>query len=153
MRATDRFDGHVDKLDDWSRTELRIHSRQRSIRAVMISINKDFQDTYLGDNAPRFAPGQLVRHRRYGYRGVVVAHDGHCKADPAWYMANKTQPDRDQSWYHVLVHNSEIVTYAAESSLRSDDSDEPVRHALIERFFSAFVDGKFIRNDEPWPRS
>ena len=117
----------------------------------MISINKDFQDAHRDDNAPRFVPGQLVRHPRYGYRGVVVAHDGHCKADPEWYMANKTQPDRDQSWYHVLVHDSAIVTYAAESSLRPDDSDEPIHHALIERFFSAFVDGSFIRNDEPWP--
>ncbi|MCP4174767.1 MAG: heat shock protein HspQ [Fuerstiella sp.] len=118
----------------------------------MISINTHFNDTGFGENVPKFAPGQLVCHRRYGYRGVVVAHDGHCTADPVWYMANKTQPDRDQSWYHVLVHNSTVVTYAAESSLRSDDSNEPVHHALIRRFFSAFVDGHFIRNDEPWPR-
>jgi len=118
----------------------------------MISINKDINPARFGDNVPKFIPGQLVRHRRYGYRGVVVACDAHCKADPEWYMANKTQPDRDQSWYHVLVHNSTAITYAAESSLWADDSSEPVHHALVEHFFSAFVDGHFIRNDQPWPQ-
>ena len=29
---------------------------------------------------PRFEPGQLVVHRRYGYRGVVVAFDVTCEA-------------------------------------------------------------------------
>lgn len=118
----------------------------------MISINKDINPARFGDNVPKFTPGQLVCHRRYGYRGVVVACDAYCKADPEWYMANKTQPGRDQSWYHVLVHNSTAITYAAESSLRADDSSEPVHHALVEHFFSAFVDGHFIRNDEPWPQ-
>ncbi len=44
-----------------------------------------------------------------------------------------------------------MVTDAAESSLRSDDSDEPVHRVLIERRFSAFVEGRFLRNDELWP--
>ena len=118
----------------------------------MISVNRDFSDIPLRDNQPKFLPGQLVRHRRYGYRGVVVAYDGHCKADPEWYMSNKTQPDRDQPWYHVLVHNSRSVTYPAESSLEADDSGQPVSHSLMEHFFSGFVDGRYIRNDEPWPR-
>lgn len=117
----------------------------------MIAINRDFAERSRKDGAPQFRPGQLVCHRRYGYRGVVVACDDHCKADPQWYLANKTQPDRSQPWYHVLVHNSSSVTYAAESSLQPDPLNEPIRHALLEHFFLDFVDGQYIRNNKPWP--
>ena len=100
---------------------------------------------------PHFKPGQLVVHRRYGYRGVIVALDLTCEADDDWYLSNQTQPDRDQPWYQVLVHKSEQVTYAAQTSLQADDSDQQIVHPLVEHFFSAFSDGHYLRNDEPWP--
>lgn len=100
---------------------------------------------------PRFEPGQLVVHRRYGYRGVVVAFDNTCEAEDNWYMANQTQPSREQPWYHVLVHESEQITYAAQTSLQADDSDQQISHPLVEHFFSAFNDGLYLRNDEAWP--
>ena len=105
------------------------------------------------ETAPRFEVGQLVKHRRYGYRGVIVARDLTCGAEADWYLANQTQPSRDQPWYHVLVHDSEQVTYAAQTSLQGDDSGQQVVHPMIDRFFSAFSDGQYIRNDEAWPPS
>ena len=100
---------------------------------------------------PMFEPGQLIRHRRYGYRGVVVAVDPTCQADDEWYSANRTQPDRNQPWYHVLVHDSTGCTYAAQNSLQEDDSEDQVSHPFIPHFFSAFKDGRYIRNKRPWP--
>ena len=50
-----------------------------------------------GRKAPDFEPGQLVRHRHYGYRGVVVAADPTCQAEETWYYANRSQPGRSQS--------------------------------------------------------
>lgn len=99
---------------------------------------------------PRFSPGQLVCHRRYGYRGVVVDFDPTCQADKNWYQKNRTQPDRDQPWYHVLVHNSDTITYAAQTSLQEDESTEEIHHPYISVFFSDFKDGRYIRNDRPW---
>ncbi len=98
-----------------------------------------------------FEPGDLVRHMRYGYRGVVVAFDPECKADLKWYLANRTQPDRDQPWYHVLVDGVGRVTYTAETSLESDDSTAPVRHPLVRLFFDGFEGNRHLRNDRPWP--
>ena len=118
----------------------------------MIALNEDFLVPEDGDRQPQFLPGQLVCHRRYGYRGVVVQYDRQCTADPKWYASNNTQPERNQPWYHVLVHGSGSVTYAAESSLQADDSREPVSHVLLEHFFSSFTDGRYLRNDRPWPR-
>jgi len=85
---------------------------------------------------PKFQRGQLVRHRRYGYRGVVVDLDFECLASERWYQSNQTQPDRNQPWYHVLVHETDGATYAAQENLLPDTSGQPVEHPLIERFFS-----------------
>lgn len=106
---------------------------------------------HAADTDPLFALGQLVQHRKYGYRGVVVALDLSCQADDDWYFSNRSQPDRYQAWYHVLVHGGEQVTYAAQTSLQGDDSREQVIHPFIPHFFSAFSDGRYIRNDTPWP--
>jgi heat shock protein HspQ len=100
---------------------------------------------------PRFGPGQLVHHRRYDYRGVVVDFDLHCRADEAWYQKNRTQPDRDQPWYHVLVDGSALVTYAAETSLEPDASGEPIEHPLVSKLFEGFGDSGYQRNGVPWP--
>jgi len=99
---------------------------------------------------PQFKPGQLVKHKRYGYRGVVVAVDHTCQATEAWYKSNRTQPDRNQPWYHVLVHNSDQTTYAAQTSLEIDPSNEEIEHPWLDEFFNDFVDGQYIRNQRPW---
>jgi heat shock protein HspQ len=100
---------------------------------------------------PVFEPGQLVRHRRYGYRGVVVDRNEVCEADDEWYSKNQTQPDRDQPWYHVLVDGSSTCTYAASENLVADSSGLPIEHPLLRHFFSEFKNGIYIRNDDPWP--
>ena len=100
--------------------------------------------------APQFKPGQLIKHKRYGYRGIVVAVDLTCQATEAWYQNNLTQPNRDQPWYHVLVHDSDQTTYAAQTSLEADTSDEEINHPWLEEFFSDFINGQYIRNKRPW---
>ena len=97
-----------------------------------------------------FAPGRLIRHRRYGYRGVVVSVDPECLADEAWYRSNRTQPDRNQPWYHVLVDGSAATTYAAASSLEPDGLLTPVRHPMVALYFDGFRNGAHVRNHRPW---
>lgn len=105
----------------------------------------------IAEKPPRFQPGQLVRHKRYGYRGVVVALDRHCKADERWYQSNRTQPDRNQPWYHVLVDGSGGATYAAQENLEEDSSAQPIEHPLLEHFFIELKDGLYVRNERLWP--
>ncbi len=104
-----------------------------------------------GETGRPFAPGDLVRHRRYGYRGVVVASDASCQAEESWYASNQTQPRRDQPWYHVLVDGGPHTTYPAHSSLEADSSGEPIEHPLLDRFFTRFEGGRYVRSDRPWP--
>ncbi|XAL98414.1 heat shock protein HspQ [Phycisphaeraceae bacterium D3-23] len=106
---------------------------------------------YFPGELPAFRVGQIVRHKRYGYRGVVVDFDMACLADDNWYGKNKTKPDRDQPWYHVLVHGSNGNTYAAQESLVLDALDEPIEHPLMSVFFETVDHGQYERNDEHWP--
>lgn len=99
---------------------------------------------------PIFKPGQLIKHKRYGYRGVIVAVDLTCQATDAWYQSNRSQPDRNQPWYHVLVHNSDQTTYAAQTSLEADSTDQEISHPWLDEFFTDFIDGEYIRNKRPW---
>ena len=92
----------------------------------------------------RFHEGQLVQHKRYNYRGVVVGRDPYCQAPDKWYRRNRTQPARDQPWYQVLVHGGE-QTYVAEENLVPDDSGRQIRHPLVEEYFSVFLNGRYHR--------
>ena len=103
------------------------------------------------EDLPEFEPGQIVRHRRYGYRGLVVDFDMRCRATDSWYLANQSQPNRDQPWYHVLVDGSDRVTYAAEQNLSADRLGNPVDHPLVEHLFESFRNGRYHRNDQHWP--
>jgi len=121
--------------------------------AAQWQLLEDLMSAHLGglSESVEFVLGQVVHHKRYGYRGVVVAITETFSGDENWYQHNQTQPDRDQPWYHVLVHGSGQVTYAAQSSLEEDLTGDQVSHPYVPFFFSEFQDGTYIRNDQPWP--
>ena len=92
----------------------------------------------------KFVIGQLVHHRRYGYRGVVASVDRKCAADDEWYDRNVTQPGRDQPWYHVLRHEGQ-EHYVAEENLEPDPTGEAVDHPYVARMFPTFHNGRYYR--------
>ena len=92
-----------------------------------------------------FETGQLVHHKRYGYRGVIVSVDPECRASESWYEGNKTQPGRDQAWYHVLVDGASHTTYVAQSNLEPDTLGARVKHPLLSRFFRTFFEGRYYK--------
>lgn len=83
---------------------------------------------------PRFAVGQLVHHKRYDYRGLIVSYDDTCEADETWYRRNRTQPERDQPWYHVVVDAGSHITYVAEENLEHDTEGGPVDNPMLAQF-------------------
>lgn len=92
----------------------------------------------------QFGVGQLIRHKRFEYRGVIADVDATFQLTEEWYerMA-RSRPPKDQPWYHVLVHDSDHMTYVAERNLEDDPGGAPVRHPLVERFFAGFEDGRY----------
>ena len=95
---------------------------------------------------PMFNEGTIVHHLRYNYRGVVVKVDATCQASETWYGKNRTQPERGQPWYHVLVDGGQ-ETYVAESNLELDTEGEPVSHPAVSQVFPTFLNGKYYRQN------
>ena len=94
----------------------------------------------------KFSVGELVEHRLFGYRGVIVDVDPTFQATEEWYEAvAKSRPPKNRPWYHVLVHDNVHSTYVAERNLEADASLEPVNHPLLEQFFCKFEQGRYFR--------
>jgi heat shock protein HspQ len=93
-----------------------------------------------GNQAPQvdFKIGAAVKHKLYHYHGIVVAYDTQCAAGDKWYLANKTQPTREQPWYHVLLDESGGLTaYVAQSDLERDAAEQAVDYPQSSSYFSA----------------
>ena len=94
----------------------------------------------------KFSVGELVHHRLFDYRGVIVDVDRNFQGTEEWYeTVAKSRPPKNRPWYHVLVHGTEHSTYVAERNLEPDDSVEPINHPMLEHFFSKFENGRYSR--------
>ena len=93
----------------------------------------------------RFSVGQLVHHRLFDYRGVIVDADADFQLSEEWYeQVAQSRPPKDRPWYHVLVDGSPHATYVAEGNLEADDSERPIEHPSLDQFFSKFRDGRYV---------
>lgn len=89
--------------------------------------------------------GQLITHKLFNYRGVIVDVDPCFMGSEQWYREMAlTRPPRNRPWYRVLVHDATHETYVAERNLRNDDSAEPVNHPLLDSYFVDFRDGFYV---------
>ena len=96
----------------------------------------------------KFSIGELVHHRLFDYRGVIVDVDPDFQGTDEWYEAvAKSRPPKDRPWYHVLVHNSDHSTYVAEQNLEPDNDLKPVNHPMVASYFAGFEDGRYVRTE------
>ena len=91
------------------------------------------------DKPTKFQTGDIITHIRYGYRGVIVHTDPKFKGAQIWYLSNQTQPQKEQSWFFVLVTGSQQVTYVAEENLNHYHPRNTVVHPMLTLFFSGYV--------------
>ena len=92
----------------------------------------------------KFKIGHVVHHKRYDYYGVIVHADDFCRADDIWYYSNRTQPDRRQPWYNVLVDGGS-QTYVAEENLELDGTERKINHPMLDRVFSTYHNGRYFQ--------
>jgi heat shock protein HspQ len=100
----------------------------------------------------RFALGDIVRHRLFGFRGVIFDVDPVFANSEEWYAAipEDIRPTKDQPFYHLLAENAEAsyVAYVSQQNLEPDGSDEPVDHPAISGLFEPFTDGRYALRRE-----
>lgn len=91
--------------------------------------------------------GQVVRHRKHPFRGVVFDVDPEFSNTDEWYesIPEDSRPRKEQPYYHLLAENdhSFYVAYVSEQNLVADYSGEPVEHPDIPDMFGPFQDGQY----------
>ena len=100
----------------------------------------------------RFAIGAVVRHRLFGFRGVIFDIDPVFANTDEWYDAipEEMRPAKDQPFYHLLAENGEssYVAYVSQQNLQADESDEPVDHPAIAGIFEDYSEGRYALRRE-----
>jgi len=95
----------------------------------------------------KFSIGQVVRHRRFPFRGVVFDIDPIFANTDEWWEAipSESRPSKDQPFYHLLAENdnSYYVAYVSEQNLLADNTGEPVGHPEVPEMFVHLADGKY----------
>lgn len=99
----------------------------------------------------KFQIGQVVRHRRYPFRGVIFDVDPTFSNSEEWWLSipEEARPRKDQPFYHLFAENAETeyVAYVSEQNLLPDDSDEPIRHPQVAEVFGRKEDGIYLSRE------
>ena len=95
----------------------------------------------------RFAIGDVVRHKRHDFRGVVFDIDPVYANSDEWYesIPEGQRPDRDQPFYHLLAENEEssYVAYVSQQNLLMEKDAAPVDHPQVRQLFEDFRGGRY----------
>ena len=95
----------------------------------------------------QFTIGQVVRHRLYPFRGVIVDVDAEFDNTDEWWesIPEEARPRKDQPFYHLLAENEETsyVAYVSEQNLLIDESGQPVNHPEVAEVFGEFLGNSY----------
>ncbi|KAI4174824.1 MAG: hypothetical protein LQ343_002062 [Gyalolechia ehrenbergii] len=133
------FEGsqYLDQLRDAVRVMRAGDSMPKQVKSRTPDISKSVH----------FAVGQVFRHKRYNYRGVITGWDVECAAGETWMSqmgVDRLSRGRHQSFYHVLVEDKS-VRYVAEENIVDISIDAGVNlMSLAGRHFKRYDQGSKI---------
>ena len=95
----------------------------------------------------RFALGEIVKHRKYPFRGIIFDVDPVFANTEEWWLSipEDVRPTKEQPFYHLLAENAETeyIAYVSEQNLLPDTSREPIRHPQIRDVFDIDDRGRY----------
>ena len=123
----------------------------------MYSLN-DTDAVFVTEGVPRvvgtakFEIGMPVKHRGYGFRGVIFDVDPIFNNTEEWWesIPEDVRPRKNQPFYHLLAETPEperspYIAYVSEQNLVPEEwDDDPISHPELEEFFEGMEDGRFI---------
>lgn len=99
----------------------------------------------------KFGIGQVVRHRRHPFRGVIFDIDPEFSNTEDWWqnIPEEQRPSKEQPYYHLYAENetSYYIAYVSEQNLEVDTSGEPVEHPDIADMFVAMDGDRYQLGD------
>ena len=119
-----------------------VSSSKETINPSKIKVHKD----------PLFNIGDIVKHRIYPFRGVIVDVDPEFSNTEEWYQSipAEIRPSRDQPYYHLMAENTETfyTAYVSQQNLVDDGDNGPLEHPDLDEIFSGMEKGKYhLRNE------
>ena len=97
---------------------------------------------------PLFNIGDIVKHRIYPFRGVIVDVDPEFSNTEEWYQSIPAdlRPSKKQPFYHLMAENSETFysAYVSQQNIIMDSDNGPVDHPDLEQMFSGIQKGKYL---------
>ena len=91
--------------------------------------------------------GQVVKHRKHPFRGVIFDVDAEFANTQEWYEAipEEARPIKEQPFYHLLAENDQsyYVAYVSEQNLIADYSGQPVDHPYPPDLSGPFQAGAY----------
>ena len=101
---------------------------------------------------PLFNIGDIVKHRIYPFRGVIVDVDPEFSNTEEWYQSipAEIRPSRNQPYYHLMAENTETfyTAYVSQQNLVDDGDNGPLEHPDLDEIFSGMEKGKYhLRNE------
>ena len=100
--------------------------------------------------AGKYVIGTQVKHKIFGFRGVIFDVDPIFSNSEEWYQSipKDFRPKKEQPFYHLLAETPEkspYVAYVSEQNLILDDEKhDPIWHPEMEEYFEDIVDGRFV---------
>ena len=101
---------------------------------------------------PLFNIGDIVKHRIYPFRGVIIDVDPEFSNTEEWYQSipAEIRPSRQQPYYHLMAENTETfyTAYVSQQNLVKDGENGPLEHPDLDEMFSGIDKGKYqLRNE------
>ncbi len=95
----------------------------------------------------KFGIGQVVRHRKYPFRGVIYDVDPEFNNTDEWWnsIPADVRPRKNQPFYHLYAENAETeyTAYVSEQNLLADESGDPIRHPQVAASFEPVGAGAY----------
>ncbi len=99
----------------------------------------------------QFTIGQVVKHRLYDFRGVIIDVDAEFDNTEEWWLSipEEYRPRKDQPFYHLLAENESMSyeAYVSEQNLLVDETGEPVNHPQVPEVFGEFMGDSYALPD------
>jgi heat shock protein HspQ len=96
----------------------------------------------------KFGLGDVVKHRLFPFRGVVIDVDPEFANSEEWYdsIPEDIRPAKDQPFYHLLAENDDSFygAYVSEQNLLSDIENGPVGHPQLAENFEPFNGQRYV---------
>ena len=101
---------------------------------------------------PLFNIGDIVKHKIYPFRGVIVDVDPEFSNSEEWYKSipAEVRPSKEQPFYHLMAENTETfyTAYVSQQNLVDDGKNGPLEHPDLDEIFNGMDKGKYLLKNE-----